>query len=153
MASRQIASPLISRRPTRSGGPLPLWVAATAPGSGALRLTAVRLPLAPAGCKNSRWIATVESRDAVLLVAPLRLPIWTEWLLLYPPAATRASPAFIAFATNFGIGAQPLEIGVLLIERLALWPGFSTQAPNATNGTLCHEARWGLLVLTAGPLR
>jgi hypothetical protein len=79
---------------------------------------------------------------------------WAEWLLLFPPAATRASPGFIAFATTFGIGAHSRSKWEYCWS--SGWPCGQNSQPKPE----CHQrhcvlrgGRRGLLVLTAGPLR
>ena len=128
------------------------------PGSGALRfLTAVRLPLAAAGCEHSRWIATVESRDAVLLVAPLRLSV-----VCPGPSGccySRRQQQGQALVSShlrrlLGLAHTAARNGSTVGRAAGPVARILNPSPNATNGTVCYEAGGGgLLVLTAGPLR
>jgi hypothetical protein len=130
------------------------------PGSGALRfLTAVRLPLAAAGCEHSRWIATVESRDAVLLVAPLRLSVVCPGPsgCCYSRRQQRGQALVSSHLRRLlGLAHAAARNGSTVGRAAGPVARILNPSPNATNGTVCHEAgggRRGLLVLIAGPLR
>lgn len=71
-----------------------------------------------------------------------------------PAGSDEGKPWFRRICDDFwDWRTQPLEMGVLSVERLALWPGFSARARVSPTALCATRREAGLLVLTAGPLR
>jgi hypothetical protein len=65
-------------------------------------------------------------------------------LLLFPPAATRAGPGFVAFATTFRIGAHGRGKWDTVGRAAGPVARILSPSSNATDGTVCHEAGGGV---------
>ena len=117
------------------------------PGSDALRfLTAVRLPLAAAGCEHSRWIATVESRDAVLLVAPVRLSVACPGPsgCCYSRRQQQGQALVSSHLRRLlGLAHTAARNGSTVGRAVGPVARILNPSPNATNGTVCYEAGGG----------